>query len=84
MVALRSGNCERCGKAFDKKWPYHPQRFCSGSCKTRFRRETGADDVTKTCKGCGLRFDSDRHRKQVYCCVACVPKFKPGRRIRSG
>jgi len=76
MVALRSGNCERCGKAFEKKWPYHPQRFCSGSCKTLHRRDTGVDDIEVRCAQCGETFDCNRYRLKKFCCEECYKRSR--------
>lgn len=48
------------------------QRFCSGACKAKYRRENGLDDVERICEQCGKPFMATRFKKQKFCSTECA------------
>lgn len=62
--------CEQCGDAFESS-AIAPARFCSNNCKAKWRRDSGADDVDRTCAICGATFRTNRYGKAKTCSRAC-------------
>ena len=60
--------CEMCGNVFQGTTL---QRFCSGACKSKFRRENGADNVERICKICGKTFLCNRYEPTRFCSIGC-------------
>lgn len=65
--------CEQCGNEFEtidnKK-----ARFCSNKCKSKWRRESGIDDVKRECNYCGSEFTVNKYYKTKYCSKSCMKK----------
>lgn len=61
-------NCLQCLKPFkaEKKG-----KFCSNACKSSHRRESGVDDIEKTCEQCGAIFKSNKYWKTRFCSSKC-------------
>ena len=66
--------CEHCGGTFKG---LKRSRFCSNKCKSRWRRESGLDDVKRTCANCGENFTINKYSKNKYCSKACSNKAEP-------
>lgn len=66
----RSLNCIVCGKTYETKKKSNT-KFCTNACKSRFRRDSGVDDITKICLGCKSEFKDNKYSKQVYCSRSC-------------
>jgi len=61
--------CEVCGKEYQGT---KIQRFCSGACKAKFRRDSGADDIKRICPICGKEFMTERFKPNTYCSKICA------------
>ncbi len=61
--------CKVCQKVAETKM-YH-QEFCSNACKSKWRRNSGIDDVEKVCGRCGIKFMSNKYAKNKYCSKDC-------------
>ena len=65
--------CEVCGKIY---WAVfsrrNDQRFCSNSCKSQWRRISGADNEAFICKQCGAEFSANKYTTHKYCSRACA------------
>lgn len=61
--------CEVCGKEYQGT---KIQRFCSGACKAKFRRDSGADDIKRICPICGKEFMTERFKPNTYCSKKCA------------
>lgn len=57
-------------------------RFCSGSCKSKFRRASGVDDTNKECVICGTGFTANKYSKARTCSGSCRAKL--GHQDRQG
>ena len=67
--------CEVCGKSFDGT---KPQRFCSNACKSKFRRDSGIDNVEAICPVCGKSFMTSRYKPSEHCSRKCSDKAHIG------
>lgn len=67
--------CEVCGKSYAGT---KTQRFCSNACKSKYRRESGADDIQRICAVCGKPFMASRFRDQRCCSYECSHKAHVG------
>jgi hypothetical protein len=47
-------------------------RFCSNACKSRWRRESGIDNIEIECKKCKSIFICNKYSKQIYCGRSCA------------
>lgn len=65
--------CECCGKEFEAK-DVKTNKFCSNSCKSKWRRDNGLDDVVRICRNCGNEFVINKYRKTVSCSKSCAMK----------
>lgn len=64
--------CECCGSRFivdvlDVK----RTKFCSNKCKSKFRRDSGKDDIAIKCEWCGEEFKRNKYAKQRFCSKKC-------------
>ena len=55
--------CEMCGK-----------EFCSNACRSKWRRKSGLDNVTRICVICGKEFSTNKFKKVKYCSKSCANK----------
>ena len=74
MQATASFVCEHCNKGFVTT-NTGANRFCSNSCKSAWRRASGADDVERSCKCCGMAFSVNRYSKAQCCSKSCGRKL---------
>ena len=67
--------CECCGVEFETI-DNGRNRFCSNKCKSRYRRISGIDNVTKICIGCGKEYSVNKYhaKEQQYCSRKCADK----------
>lgn len=65
--------CKQCEKEF-KSLDTKIAKFCSNNCKSKHRRESGVDDITRVCKHCGNDFVTNKYSKIVYCSRRCMKK----------
>lgn len=64
--------CVVCGKEFETY--HHKSKYCSGSCRAKYRRDQKLDHEKKTCPTCGEKFSSNRYLKTVFCSIKCSKK----------
>lgn len=72
--------CTMCGKEFTSRKRYRDgsNRFCSGACKSAFRRMMGYDNEERTCVVCGSRFVTGKYGKVVRCKRCAHVRLKKG------
>lgn len=71
----RDAVCECCGKSFRYRSIQTP-RFCSNACKSKWRRDTGADNVVRICAFCGREFSTNRFKDAITCGPSCASKYR--------
>ena len=65
--------CEMCGKEYETQ--YHGNnKFCSNACRSKWRRKSGLDNVTRACVICGKEFLTNKFKKVRYCSRSCANK----------
>ena len=62
--------CEVCGEPYETKHR-GTTRFCSNKCKSKWRRDSGIDNIEKTCKTCGKPFTTNKYSKARFCSKKC-------------
>lgn len=62
--------CENCGKRFITQKNGNI-RFCSNACRSKARRESGADDEERKCIICGNAFTTSKYSKTQTCSAKC-------------
>lgn len=67
--------CEMCGKEFIAVRNGN-NRFCSNSCKSKWRRESGLDNVKRICVVCGKEFEVNKYKKTKCCSRSCGVTLK--------
>jgi hypothetical protein len=62
--------CQQCNKEYEsiKK---SRALFCCNSCKSKWRRQSGLDDIYLTCGICFQSFKKNKYSKQKYCSKKC-------------
>lgn len=58
--------CEYCGKEF-YCLDNGVNRFCSANCKSRYRWNSGIDNITRICVVCGSEFIVNKYSKKIKC-----------------
>ena len=66
--------CKICFKETETK-TYH-QEFCSNSCKSKWRRQSGLDNIEKTCMCCSKSFIANKYAKNKTCSKTCGGKIR--------
>lgn len=79
----RDAVCECCGKSFRYRSVTTP-RFCSNACKSKWRRDAGADNVVRKCAVCGAEFVTNRYSDTFTCGRSCAAKYRWQRRRDGG
>lgn len=69
--------CECCGKNFEST--QITVRFCSNNCRSKYRRMSGVDNITKICEDCGGEYVANKYAKTKYCSL-CKNKKHTRRR----
>lgn len=67
--------CEECGKEYSTKKKTNI-RFCSNACKSKWRRESGIDDVEKNCPVCGKKFSTSKYSGAITCGRSCANRYR--------
>lgn len=71
--------CEECGQPFRTKKPVGA-RFCSNSCKSRWRRKSDVDNEQRVCVVCGSTFSINRYEPTRTCSRSCSGKLAASNR----
>lgn len=66
--------CTNCGKSFIGE-KHAKNSFCSGACKSAYRRKSNIDNVERVCVICGKSFSVNKYKKTVTCSRSCANKF---------
>lgn len=70
-------NCLVCGKEYEvKKVVQNRSKFCSNNCKSKFRRDSGIDNIKVVCPVCGKTFSKNKYSKQITCSKECSNENK--------
>lgn len=65
--------CEQCHIDFEAV-ATGSNRFCSNKCKSKWRRDSGLDDVIRKCEQCNDEFKTNKYSKTIYCSKSCASK----------
>lgn len=72
--------CAMCGKEY-KTLHRGNTRFCSNNCKSKWRRQSGVDNITLQCVYCGTDFITNKLSPSSTCSRACANRYyKYGKR----
>lgn len=75
--------CEHCGASFAPRKIGNKDKFCSGKCKSAWRRKAGVDDEARVCEICGESFRANKYSKSRTCSRSCGGSAR-GRTIKAG
>ena len=78
-LEFKTYTCQCCGKEFRSRAP-QGGTFCGNSCKSKWRRQQGLDNVERVCAECGSKFVVNRYSKQKYCSRSCGAKHRRSQR----
>ena len=67
--------CEMCNKEFERN-SINPSKFCSGKCKSAWRRKQGLDNEERVCKICNSTFITNKYSKALTCSNSCANRLK--------
>lgn len=76
FIKVEEFQCECCGKRFIGK-ANGKNKFCSNKCKSKYRRNTGIDNIIRECLFCGKEFTVNKYAKRKYCSKECSYKAVP-------
>jgi len=68
--------CDQCNKEFEA-WNTSKNRFCSGKCKSAWRRKQGLDNETRICECCKKEFVTNKYKKIRFCSKTCSNRAVP-------
>ena len=68
----RQATCESCGRTYVEYPNLRPSRFCGNNCKSRWRRDSGVDDVDRKCARCGNGFKVNKYSRKTHCSRGCA------------
>ena len=67
--------CTQCGKTFiGEKNGEHS--FCSGACKSKYRRDNHLDDEIRVCAVCDKEFSTNKYKKAICCSRSCSNRYR--------
>ena len=66
--------CKCCGKSFTT-YSTRVNQYCSLSCKSKFRRKSGADNIMRNCVICGKAFMTNKNKNVQCCSKSCGTKL---------
>lgn len=69
-------SCEQCGDSYETRSTHGGERFCSNKCKSAWRRDSGVDDVDRTCAVCGIVFRINKYSRAKNCSRQCGGRFR--------
>ena len=73
--------CKVCGTVAIRR---HNSLFCSNACKSKWRRESGRDDITIICDCCGKEFKRSKYKinkgKPNCCSYSCASRLQAAHR----
>lgn len=66
--------CTNCGKSYVGE-KHNENTFCSGACKSAYRRKSGKDLSERICEVCGNTFLANKYKPTVTCSRSCACKL---------
>ena len=66
--------CAECGETFETV-KRNGNNFCSNSCKSKWRRESGLDNEVRKCEICAGEFTVNKYSKTKTCSRSCGSKL---------
>ena len=75
--------CDECGNVFMSITLRQNNRFCSNKCKSKWRRDSGLDDIVRTCIQCGKPFKANKYSRTNHCSLSCRARTACDKRRRS-
>lgn len=72
--AKKSYICLSCKEHFTNN-SIQAAKFCSNNCKSKYRRNSGIDNVTVTCEYCSKDFIKNKYDKTKFCSRSCKSKI---------
>lgn len=66
--------CQQCSTEYDTLARHGAERFCSNGCKSKWRRNSGVDNETRTCECCTAEFTVNRYDRGRFCARSCAVK----------
>lgn len=72
---VRQYVCQVCGKTFESN-SANPPKFCSNSCKSKWRIQSGMDNEERNCPVCGAKFTVNKYAKTKCCSRSCAAKHR--------
>ncbi len=77
LYQVHQFTCIVCGREFQST--QIKSKFCCNKCKSKYRRDSGVDDVVKICACCGGEYTANKYQKTKYCPVCKGKKHKKNR-----
>lgn len=71
--------CEKCSKDFESA-KLSNTRFCSNLCKSKYRRDSGIDDIELYCEWCSRSFKRNKYAKTKCCSKSCGSKMRENKK----
>lgn len=65
----KTRECDQCGDEYEY---YTSSRFCSNACKSKWRRDSGVDDVEYICEACRQPFMANKYADRNACSRRCT------------
>ncbi len=67
--------CQLCNKEYESR-KKGVVKFCSNACKSKFRRMSGIDNITKKCENCMGEFKTSKYLKIKCCSQKCAQQLR--------
>ena len=74
--------CVVCGKWRDKENNGAARDYCGPKCQAAYRRQSGVDNIERTCQECGTTFTVNKYAKQRLCSRSCGGKVAARKRLQ--
>lgn len=67
--------CDQCGASYQST-KRSGARFCTNACKSKWRRETGFDNIEASCVYCSKTFIKSKYAKTKFCSRSCCQRAR--------
>lgn len=67
--------CQECKKEYKSK-KRSKARFCSNACKSKYRRNSGIDNIECQCMTCSKKFTKNKYSKAINCSKKCASTMR--------
>lgn len=73
---LKEFKCKLCNKIYkSRSLTENMTKFCSNKCKSKWRRDSGIDNIKYVCENCEKEFEKNKYAKTKFCSKNCGLKF---------